>query len=141
MKLNIKIILILVVGLIVFGIWKYINFTQDIFKEAQQMVYSKDQRKILCINYEEPIMSYGSGHKVLRLYTSYYLLIAKNKFGEHPLEIKKWEGKDIDLEVKSSYKENKNYIEYVTDWVKRNKKIWNYNLHYKIITADKRIIY
>lgn len=141
MRLSIKIILILVAGLIVFGVWKYIIVTIGIFKEAQQVVYSKDQRKILCINYEEPIMSYGSGHKVLRLYTSYYLLIAKCKFGEHPLEIIKWEGKDIDLEVKSPYKENQNYIEYVTNWVKRNRKIWNYNLHYKIITADKRISY
>jgi len=85
-------------------------------------------------------MAFGSGHKIVELFTYRGVRLAKLVFGEHPLVLKLWTISDIYFDVPLKYNKTDEYIRYVTSWAQRNTQLGHYNLHYTICFADGREI-
>jgi hypothetical protein len=77
-------------------------------------------------------MSFGSGHREFRLYTSYYLFLGKCSFGEFPIEIDNW---DIDNKKIHILIEQLDFFNagYIKPFIDKNTHIGNFKLYYDVI--------
>jgi hypothetical protein len=101
--------------------------------KSQERVPSPNGRYYVLIHKKEPLLSFGSGKKELRLYTSYYLFLGKCVFGEFPLKIIEWDLKNniILIEISEYRIEN---MPYINQYTNLNKRLGNFDLQYKIQT-------
>ena len=119
----------------------YCIYTKNIFDSARQIVLFNHNKNILVLSYQEPLLYYGSGNKILYIYNNFYILIGKCRYGEFPLKIGDINNNDIELliEIPFSSASWGSYKEYTIDFIKKNKKIGKYDINYKIITKDEVI--
>lgn len=115
-------------------LWGYIQYNKlmNSTKEEDAFVYETDKSSLF-ITYESPIMSFGSGHKKMYLFSSHHLLLGICTFGEFPIRVKEVNenSRIIDLEIMEtkipSYSQN---IDYVESWIQKNKNIGPYKISY-----------
>lgn len=138
-----KNVFLFIISMFLFFIFiAYCIYTKNIFDSARQIVLFNHNKNILVLSYQEPLLYYGSGNKILYIYNNFYILIGKCRYGEFPLKIGDINNNDIELliEIPFSSASWGSYKEYTIDFIKKNKKIGKYDIKYKIITKDE-IIY
>jgi hypothetical protein len=113
-------------------IFIYIYSTYFVFKHSDEKILSSNGKYILSISSKNPIMSFGSGHKELRLYTSFYLYLDKCILGEFPVELYSWDivNKTINLNIQQHEISN---LSYIYQYTNKNKKLGIFNINYQIV--------
>ncbi len=139
LKMTKKIAILFVIVLLITGTYVYNIF--QIFINSEQILYSKDNKFILVISLDSSFLSYGSNNKVLRLYTWYYTQVEKRSYGEHPLKLGNWSGKDINISIdlqimRLANKKNEPKIKYIENWLLKNSSIGDFNIRYKMYFKD-----
>ena len=121
----------IIIVLFIIGIGIYIIYVHTIFNESEYVYYSPQNRYFLVVTKKEPIMSFGSGKRELRLFTSFYLYLGKCTMGEFPIEIEKWDidCKTINIRIPQHHISNISYVKQYTD---RNTNIGMFKLFYNI---------
>jgi hypothetical protein len=111
----------------------YIFFTWKNYTEADEVIYSSGNNYVLLIKYNEPFFSFGSGHKIIRLYSKYFLFRGKIIFGEFPFKIVNWDLKNniISIEIEDS--------QYIRQFTNR-RKIGNFYIDYVICRRRCQLI-
>jgi len=130
MKIILKIlgVLILVVILLILGgigYLKYLDYSDGTFDEDLRREFRSEKIYLnhkFTIVFEDPPMSFGSGHKVLILTdSSTGKKIDEVYFGEHPLTIKDISSNRIDLNIPKSG--------YTQSWCSNADKIDKYKIN------------
>ena len=126
---------------VLYYLWGYIQYNKlmNSAKEEDVFVYETDKSSLF-ITYESPIMSFGSGHKKMYLFSSHHLLLGIRTFGEFPIRVKEVNDNSriIDLEIIETknpfYSQNNDYVE---SWIQKNKKIGPYKISYTILWENE----
>lgn len=98
----------------------------------QQFLKNPYSEDFLVVYYKESSMSFGSGIKVLKLYSSDSIAIDENFYGAHPLTIKNWSDSTIlmHVEVFSSHGDSLYRRTYLNNSIKGKTSIGNYAINY-----------
>jgi hypothetical protein len=101
--------------------------------ELRQVFSEPNGPHFIGIFFKDSDYSFGSGHKVMRLYTADSISIDELHFGAFPLEIKRWEKANIYLsaEVYSAHGDSATRRTYLNTSTNRNKRIGAFNLLYE----------
>lgn len=114
----------------VFVSTKYTKDTVDL--ELRQIVNLSSNGDFIAIFFKESSMSFGSGNKVMKLYSRDSLSVNECFYGSHPLEITDWN--DSSLIIKCSVSTghgDKAYRKwYLDNSVDKNDKIGNFKIIY-----------
>ncbi|WP_245608901.1 hypothetical protein [Treponema putidum] len=120
-----RIVFLFIISVFLFFIFiAYCIYTKNIFDSARQIVLFNHNKNILVLSYQEPLLYYGSGNKILYIYNNFYILIGKCRYGEFPLKIGDINNHDIELliEIPFSSASWGSYKEYTIDFIKKIKR-------------------
>ena len=109
------------------------NFISDTSKFELEQVYMNPKSKdFVAIFFNESSMSFGSGNKIMKLYSKDSMSIAECFYGAHPLEIINWLDSTIKIEcaVYSAHGDSKYREWYLDQSVNKNGKIGQYKIDY-----------
>ena len=104
--------------------------TGEELKKSDFIAYSSDSAYYIVLIYRESDMAFGSGHKILGLYTQSNKILDECIFGEFPIFFDSWKGNTIALKTVPNDKGSYNF-HYVNSWIEQNKKIKNFDLHFE----------
>jgi len=110
------------------GIFHYKKLTQN----NDVSFYALENNELI-IEYKLPIMSFGSGHKYIYLFSKNHFLIDKCRFGEFPINVNYVDEKNRIICFKIADFENQVYIQ---SWLSKNKKIGSYKILYEYTPKD-----
>jgi hypothetical protein len=140
-KIIVSICSIILLSIAAFGFYIY-QSTENAISESRQLKHEyRYNGETFKIYYEDSVMAFGSGHKILALYDKAGKKVAEDMFGDHPLLIESVTDEAVKILIPITL-HDKNMEGYIRDWCSGNKKIGRYKIEYRffydpaISTAD-----
>lgn len=109
---------------------KYVSDTTNL--KLRQVVKNRTSNQFIAVYYADSEMSFGSGNKIVKLYSSDSISIDECFYGAHPLGVTNWTDSTIIMKCAASAGHgNRQYRKwYLANSVDKNKKLGEYRLIY-----------
>lgn len=110
---------------------KFVSDTTNL--KLRQVVENLCKNQFIAVYYADSDWSFGSGNKIVKLYSSDSISIDERFYGAHPISIINWTDSTIIIKCSvSSGHGNQQYRKwYLNNSVDKNEKLGQYNLIYK----------